>query len=276
MNFDLRRILIVFACLLSVQGGMAQQQLFGSYFTNLKSDGPVMGLGVSLTVIGFGVLSRSYPEYGAENIAQLDADDLLGFDRRVINNWSSSADKASTVVGLSTIALGGVSSVLMGRKGHDRGQIGLLYAEAMLVNAGLTEVMKRVMVRPRPYIYGSLLSTDEKLGHGSEGLKSFWSGHASNTACSAFFAAQIYANHHPESKARAWVWAGAATLTGVTGYLRVRAGQHFPSDVVVGSVVGGLIGYWLPKRRFLEPKDYNVFPVLGFSGTPGLMLVIRC
>jgi hypothetical protein len=49
---------------------------------------------------------------------------------------------------------------------------------------------------------------------------------------------------HQRARA-AGVWAGAGALGAATGVLRIRAGQHFPTDVLVGAAVGTAFGIGL-------------------------------
>jgi hypothetical protein len=46
----------------------------------------------------------------------------------------------------------------------------------------------------------------------SDARKSFFSGHASMTACNTFFAAKIWSDMHPNSKLKPWVWTAAAAV----------------------------------------------------------------
>ena len=40
-------------------------------------------------------------------------------------------------------------------------------------------------------------------------------------------------------------------LPAVTGYLRFKAGKHFPTDIIVGYGVGATIGYLVPELHKL-------------------------
>ena len=62
----------------------------------------------------------------------------------------------------------------------------------------------------------------------------------------SFFTAKVFSDTNPNSKLRPWVWSSAALLPAVTGYLRVKGGKHFPTDVIVGYAVGAAIGILVP------------------------------
>ncbi|GAB4129975.1 MAG: hypothetical protein Kow001_23950 [Acidobacteriota bacterium] len=94
--------------------------------------------------------------------------------------------------------------------------------------AGL--VIKAATQRSRPHsgrVYGFW-----------EGGNAFYSGHS--TVAWALAAATV--RHYPERKWIPWV---AYPLAGVIAFSRVTSGNHFTSDVVVGSVTGFAIGRWV-------------------------------
>jgi membrane-associated phospholipid phosphatase len=58
--------------------------------------------------------------------------------------------------------------------------------------------------------------------------------------------ATIWTSYHPDSRLKPLVWASAALVPAVTGYMRVRAGEHFLSDVLAGYGTGHFAaGWWL-------------------------------
>jgi membrane-associated phospholipid phosphatase len=105
---------------------------------------------------------------------------------------------------------------------------------------------------------------------------SFFAGHVALVATSVFFVARAYADYHPDSKFK-WVMygvAGAATVA--TAYLRNRAGEHFPSDVLVGAIVGTASGLLTPKlhqAKLIKNQRLSILPFAGRS--QGLALVYK-
>ena len=63
-------------------------------------------------------------------------------------------------------------------------------------------------------------------------------GHVALVATSAFFIAQAYADYHPDSHYKWLFYTSAGVLTAGTGYLRNKAGEHFPTDIALGTVIG--------------------------------------
>lgn len=150
----------------------------------------------------------------------------------------------------------------------EAGRIGVLLAETYLISSGVTTALKAGVKRTRPYVFSEAMDPNATLT--KHDRTSFISGHTSATATGAFFFAQVYADYHPDSPARPFVWAAAATLPAVSGFLRVRAGRHYPTDVIAGYLVGGAIGIAVPRlHRVLRPiEGLDVSPGIdGFAAT---------
>ena len=88
--------------------------------------------------------------------------------------------------------------------------------------------------------------------------QSFYSGHSSHVSTLSFFTASVLTDLYPESKLKFIWWSAAATLPAATAYLRYNAGRHFLSDVIVGYIVGGTIGYLVPKLHKVRPDKYKI------------------
>jgi membrane-associated phospholipid phosphatase len=67
---------------------------------------------------------------------------------------------------------------------------------------------------------------------------------------------------------------GLDALTIATGWARVEAGQHFPSDTLVGMALGNFVGAFV-NRAFLGLDDSNAAVALASTGQ-GLVLTWQC
>lgn len=113
---------------------------------------------------------------------------------------------------------------------------GIIAAQNVWIAGNLVQVTKVISGRNRPYVQGTGWIPQE----GKDNSYSFFSGHsaiASSMATTALVA--TYKNQNPSGfswgKATA-LTAGALAIT--TGVLRIAAGKHYPSDVLVGLAVG--------------------------------------
>jgi hypothetical protein len=121
-------------------------------------------------------------------------------------------------------------------------ETGILAGEAIVDSLDVDEVMKAVTMRERP----TLDNAKGKFFQTSVGLdSSFPSTHSMIAWSSAAIIASEY--NGPMTKLTAY---GLATGLSVA---RVIARQHFPSDVLVGSAVGWLVGRYVFHKHH---KDY--------------------
>jgi membrane-associated phospholipid phosphatase len=118
------------------------------------------------------------------------------------------------------------------------GEAGTLGTEAVIEAFVLDEGIKICTFRERPDSHhgrGNFFEGDAGLD------SSFVSGHAITSWASA----AVLAGEYPSRWVRLGVYGAAATVS----VNRVLAQQHFPSDVLVGSAVGWLIGNYVFRRH---------------------------
>ncbi|MCB0563371.1 MAG: phosphatase PAP2 family protein [Phaeodactylibacter sp.] len=217
-------------------------------------------LGVGGAALVSGVLLKDQTAlFTPGELERLDPIQVNAFDRGAIYNSSQSARDASDFFlnGSHLLPL----FLLAGQPTRrDFGRIAFLWGETLLVNGGLTMMSKYAFRRPRPYVYNMAIDAQEKQNVNAR--TAFYSGHTSMTAANAFFAAKVFSDYYPDSKWRPVVWATAATIPAITGYLRVKAGRHYPTDVIAGYAAGALAGYFVPhlhKRAGLRDKGVELY-----------------
>ena len=136
--------------------------------------------------------------------------------------------------------------------------IGPMWLETFAMTYALTGMTKELVRRTRPYVYYDDVPMSEKVK--KDARASFFSGHTSMTASSAFFTAKIYADMHPDSKWKPLVWTGAALMPLGVGFLRYQGGKHFWTDIVTGYLVGTAIGILVPHlhRNKSNPNEIGM------------------
>lgn len=197
------------------------------------------------------------------NINLLDKNSINSFDRKATQFNSQKAKLGSDVFFYSAAALPGLF-LINKRTRNEIKKIGFLYVEANLINAGITLTTKNITLRTRPFVYNSDFDIEEKLE--KDARQSFFSGHTSLVATNCFFTAKVFSDYHPNSKWKPFVWSAAIVAPAITGYLRVRAGRHFPTDVITGYAAGALVGFFTPHlhKKINRNVELSVLPMGGY------------
>lgn len=199
----------------------------------------LLGGGIATNITGLILQSRMEGLTPAE-ISALDPNSIHAFDRLATMQHSKLANSLS--YGMPVLA-GAADAALLLDSTHRRHipELLLMGGEGALLTLGINQTVKAAVQRTRPYVYNPTFSWEEK---GKKDARlSFFSQHTSLTGYFSFFAAKAYHDTHPHSRLRWLPWAGAGALTAATGYARVKAGKHFPTDVIVGGAFGALMGW---------------------------------
>jgi len=229
---------------------------------SFQSELPILAGGLALAVTSQ-LLKKPAP-LSLEEINLLNRNDINSFDRYATFQDSESARKASDIFLSGVLVL---PSIFLSNH-HTRKDIIPLIAmtgEVILINIAITDITKKLARRTRPLAYNPSFPIEEKMR--SNTRASFFSGHTSHTAALSFLIAKVIDDYHPEAKMgiKLGVWTFAASIPAITGYLRVRAGKHFPTDTITGFVMGGLAGVLIPhfhkKKKTLKKVQLN--PSLG-------------
>jgi membrane-associated phospholipid phosphatase len=221
----------------------------GPTFKSGGGDWAITG-GAVILATGSTIARFSGEGYDINNLPVFDPLTINQFDRKTTNNWSPKAAKHSDILGLTAPFFPAL--LFLDKDNHQESRaIGQMYFQSALLTLSMTDFTKRFVQRARPLMYADNASLGTK-GEVSSRY-SFFSGHTSMTASQCMLTAKIFSELYPDSDNKKYVWAGAILYPAVVGYLRVRSGKHFPTDVIVGYLVGGLIGYLTPhfhlKRR---------------------------
>lgn len=218
---------------------------------------PVRDLAIIAIAAGFaGVLDlvNGTGEIRPQEISStFDRSQLLGIDRGALSqNVDSSAGPISNVILGAAVGFAILDPVLDGFREHNVQAAfadGVIYAESLTITYGLTNLAKLAVRRPRPsaYLLAEQHRNDPTFSNAdTDSTLSFFSGHAAVVAATSATATYLAFARSPHG-ARPWITllVGAAA-TSFVSFERVRAGKHFPTDVIAGSLAGAGVGVLVP------------------------------
>lgn len=154
-------------------------------------------------------------------------------------NFSDSSSKASNVLLAPFIA----APVVMYAAGHfgdsdHARETGILSGEAMVDSLVVDEAMKLVSMRERP-------TADNARGSWFQTSVGTDSSFPSTHSMLAWSSAAVLANEYPGRLNALGIYSVATAVS----FARVLGNDHFPSDVLVGSAFGWMIGHYVYKKH---------------------------
>ena len=225
----------------------------------ILSSGLILGAGILAPA-----LNNTQP-FTVEELATLNVNSINAFDRRSVNNYSPVDAKTSDYIRTGVTIL----PILLLSEHHTKEDITALLTmgvEVMTITYGVTSTVKNLVNRTRPNVYNALAPLEERTSARSR--RSFFSGHTSHTAAAAFYMAKVISDYHPNMNkgTKVALWAVSGYIPALTGYLRVKSGKHFPTDVMAGYAFGAFTGWLIPhlhkvkKEGPLSKLDVQVYP----------------
>src|SRR2546425_2225651 len=198
------------------------------------------------------------PFAGATALAihyDVEAQQELGIDRSRIDTSNNISLFGSTY---ATLAESG-ALYFVGRLRHNDhlAETGRLGAEAVINASLVAEALKLVTNRER---------SDEGNGTGgfwAHGTRTFSDSFPSGHAIGSWALARVIASQYPNKPTQIGVYAFATAIS----VSRVTSGKHFPSDALVGSVFGYLIGGYVVRHHAAQNVDsgFSFVPVADVS-----------
>jgi hypothetical protein len=182
-----------------------------------------------------------------------DMDDKISkwaYRENPLFNSKDNADDFSDFGQSVTWAAAQGTLLLVDQSWQNRGEEWVTMLVSREITSTVTRKIKRISGRERP------LAPDSD--------ESFPSGHTSKTATAAVFGR---ANLQRTKYAK---WAPVFDVTaGLTGWARVEAGKHHPSDVFVGWAIGNFVGETATRAFFHDPYfriNVNLTPEQNYFG----------
>ncbi len=221
-----------------------------TYELSWDTDGYILGAAMTFSTIA---VAKEQRFLNTDDLSKLNRLDINSFDRQATYNYSTTANMWSDVC-KDAIVLLPLSLMAFKKVRSEAGVIGLMFLETFTVTTSSALAVKTTVRRVRPLAYNEDYPLEEKLKASTS--RSFFSGHTAHVSSLSFFTAKVINDLYPNSKYKGLAWAGAITIPAFAGYLRYRAGKHFPSDIFVGYGVGAALGVLIPQ--FHKIKNDNV------------------
>jgi hypothetical protein len=196
-------------------------------------------------------------------VTDADSSRHMSHDPNTISHY-----KSISYAGIAALAGGAGAMWALSYKNHDSHwrETGFLAGEAALNSLVITEAAKYSFRRERPF-----------QGTGSGNFFQNGTSFPSEHAAAAWSIAEVIAHEYPGPLTKILAY----SVAGLISYSRVRAQQHFSSDVLVGSLIGELSAYTVYRRHHdpelggeewesLSSKTRRMFkdPSPGYRGSP--------
>lgn len=254
----MKKILIL---LLALQTFFAYSQVESPYKTDLFVDGSIITGVTGLNALGL-MLIKNKDSLSLEKFNNLDKNNIWAFDQWSAGYNDDKASKTSDIPLIASLAVPFLFTLDKNTRQH-AGQLSVMYVESVGLSLAVFTMTAGLVEKSRPRIYNDDFS--DEIRRSNDNQRSFFSGHVGAAAASTFFAAQVYADFYPNSKAKPYIWAGAAILPAVVGYYRVKGGNHFTSDVIVGYLVGAASGILVPSLHRKKETNLKLAPQIGYK-----------
>jgi membrane-associated phospholipid phosphatase len=241
------------------------------YDANPKLDGILLSSAVSMGILGQWRYRQMTPYQG-----DFSSENLLPWDKPFAGQHSLQAARASDyMLGFSAVPITlWTTEWLQGSMdSREYATTWLMATEVLLLQSGLNLAVRSLQVWPRPFMLGNKGSAQERSSAQASG--SFYSGHASGAFSVAAFSSALYATRHSQGYSKYVFTAGAFSIASSVAILRVMAGKHYPSDVIVGALVGSFIGWLVPALHEVQESESPLgIKKTGISAVPGHIQIV--
>lgn len=194
------------------------------------------------------------------------------FERGIEQHFSPFSSRVADVTLLGSLLAPPLVYGLDAESALHFGNVSLIYGEAVGLSLLLNTAVKHTIRRARPYTHGESRAAQELGARGDvDAVLSFYSGHAALSFTGATSGGVIFSAGSADLGARAGFWGAELMLASLTAHLRVRAGRHYASDVLVGAALGSLFGVLVPASHGVEmsvrPEEWSAMGIGLTAGT---------
>lgn len=215
-------------------------------------------------------LSARDHNLSVNEISALDRGQINRFDRNATYHWNRTADQFSNVVNntMHYAPLILIIPQLKSKKLNNAISLAVMYGEVFLLTKGVTGITKSLVGRTRPYLYNTNFTPEERYHfQGNEAptaSTSFFSGHSSSSFAFAVLLSKTFTDIYGQGTWSRIIWVTSMSLASATAICRVAAGEHFPTDVITGALVGSAIGYVVPELHKINSEKLSLSVLPGY------------
>jgi membrane-associated phospholipid phosphatase len=139
----------------------------------------------------------------------------------------------------------------------------MILVETLSIDTAFQAATAMIVQRPRPLAYAG----DPELVEKGEGYVSFYAGHVATAVATMSVVAQTLRLRYGH---RVWPWLLPVAMGTAMGVLRIRSGDHFPTDTLVGALAGFAVGITVPWLHERAPEtQVRLVPSPGGAGLAG-------
>ncbi len=251
-----KRVIILFGFGILLQTLFIHAQEDDVFQINRKKETITMGGGLFLFSVGYYLIGHMDPV----DAYSLDRDRIFCLDRFAVDYSDPGTALFSDMICGFCVGLPMIFAFTSkNRTAFYKDMV--MYVESMFYIQGITFLSKAIFKRPRPYAYQSLDASGEVLDVNA--MQSFFSGHTSIAFNGAVFAATVFKRRNPRSSLVKPIWILGLSSALATGIFRVTSGNHFPTDVLAGALIGAFTGWVIPYLHTLHNQNRISVPVTG-------------
>jgi membrane-associated phospholipid phosphatase len=231
---------------------------------DLFVDLPLIAAGATLWVVPYAVFTT---ELQPPFCDPCDRSKVNSFDRLAIglhhswSTWAADGQLAALAPFFFTLELIDYGGTNWRGWGSDM----VVVAESVVMSGVINEWVRRSVRRPRPFMYEVGVYPDERTS--AEAVFSYYSGHTAAIFAFSVSTAWAFQMRHPHSPWIYPMWVGLMLFSGGQAAFRVLSGEHFPTDVIFGAVVGSAVGVLVPalhlRRRETKGVRLSITPTVG-------------
>ncbi|WP_299439829.1 phosphatase PAP2 family protein [uncultured Aquimarina sp.] len=223
-------------------------------------------IGLSYTSIELQkIKADNFTEFEIGSLNQAKINQINTFDRGITGRWDIRAKNNGKVFKNTSIYLIPFSLFLFAGSLKRRLVLFFIFSQGYVLTESLTGLAKGLVNRYRPFAYRTINEIETLNPEAKEKfledivdydiLNSFFSGDASIIAFGFVFFAYSYSLFYKERKYKNILWIIALIGVVLGCYYRTSSGKHFPTDVMIGAIVGFLVAFGI---LLIHKKSINL------------------